>query len=310
MAKKLIKPQRAGAAEDSARLCDAFVRYLRTECHFSENTVTAYARDLRRFTKWLGGRRIGGLSIRDLAAYPGWLRDQQLADASIARHVVSLKVFFKYLQLEGVLNDNQASLLGSQKLWQRIPTVLSPKQVDQLLAAPIAGEPLWRRDRALLETLYASGARVSELSGLKLPDLHLDQRLCTCHGKGDKQRQTPLGRRACEALAAYLEKERPKLAARKEAEKPNVFLSSRGGVLSRARIWELVKKYAAAAGVSAKLSPHSLRHSFATHLLAGGADLRQVQEMLGHASIATTQIYTHVDHSRLKQVHAQFHPRA
>ncbi len=310
VAKKLIQPQRAAAAEDSAKLRESFVRYLRSECHFSENTVSAYDRDMRRFHTWLKGRRIGTLTIRDLSDYPGWLRKQNLADATIARHVVSLKVFYKYLQLEGVLSDNQASLLGSQKLWQRIPTVLSPSQVEQLLAAPLVGEPLWRRDRALLETLYASGARVSELSGLKLPDLHLEERFCTCHGKGDKQRVTPLGRRACDALSAYLEKERPKLAGRKEPTKANVFLSSRGGVLSRARIWELVKKYAAMAGVSAKLSPHSLRHSFATHLLAGGADLRQVQEMLGHASIATTQIYTHVDHSRLKQVHKQFHPRA
>jgi integrase/recombinase XerD len=228
----------------------------------------------------------------------------------VARHVVSLKTFFRFLQLEGVLNDNQASLLAPRKLWRRVPTVLSPAQIDNLLAAPIVGEPLWRRDRAVLELLYATGARVSELSGLRLRDLHLAERYCVCHGKGDKQRVVPLGKVAQRAVEAYLERERPKLAARREPASEFLILSSRGDRLGRERIWELVKRCAKRAGVTAKLSPHSLRHSFATHLLAGGADLRQVQELLGHASIATTQLYTHVDQTRLKKVHTAFHPRA
>ena len=162
----------------------------------------------------------------------------------------------------------------------------------------------------MLELLYATGCRVSELSLLRPRDLHLAERYCLCHGKGDKQRVVPLGRQAVAAVEAYLQHERPKLAERREPPSQFLLLSSRGGRLRRERIWELIKLYAKLAGCSTELSPHSLRHSFATHLLAGGADLRQVQEMLGHASIATTQIYTHVDHSRLKKVHEAFHPRA
>ena len=298
------------AGENAARWREAFVRYLRTECHLAENSVLAYERDLRRFFDWLRGRRIEGLSISELADYPAWLTAQDLAPASISRHVVSLKMFFRYLQLEGVLGENQAELLGTQKLWQRVPTVLSSSEIDALLMAAAAPRPLWRRDRAMLELLYATGCRVSELSLLRPRDLQLNERYCLCHGKGDKQRVVPLGRRAVAAVEAYLQYERAKLAERREPQSQFLLLSSRGGRLRRERIWELIKLYAKLAGCASELSPHSLRHSFATHLLAGGADLRQVQEMLGHASIATTQIYTHVDHSRLKKVHETFHPRA
>lgn len=308
--RKLLKPRRAAAAEDAARWQEAFTRYLRTECSLADNSVVAYGRDLRRFFTWLGGRRLGSLKVSDLAGYPAWLVEQSLAPASVSRHVVSLKVFFRYLQLEGALHDNQAALLGAQKLWQRVPAVLSGTQVDALLAAPQPGEPLWRRDRAILETLYATGCRVSELSNLRSRDVNLAEKYLICQGKGDKQRMVPLGRRACDAISVYLERERPKLSARRDPPSPYLFLSTRGQRLRRERIWELLKRCAAGAGASDELSPHSLRHSFATHLLAGGADLRQVQEMLGHASIATTQIYTHVDPTRLKQVHKAFHPRA
>jgi integrase/recombinase XerD len=166
------------------------------------------------------------------------------------------------------------------------------------------------RDRAILEIFYATGCRVSELAGLRIRDLHLAERFCQCHGKGDKQRMVPLGTRSIDAIRQYIERERPQLAARREPVSELLFLSTQGRPLGRVRIWELVKKYAARAGCPPELSPHSLRHSFATHLLAGGADLRQVQELLGHATIATTQIYTHVDHTRLKKVHQTFHPRA
>lgn len=308
--KKIVKPKRAAAAEEAVRWRDAFTRYLADECQLSPNTVDAYRRDLRRFYQWLGGRRVPNLTVSDLSGYPAWLADEGLAPSSVARHVVSLKVFFRYLQLEGVLNDNQASLISAQKLWQKVPTVLSAKQVDRLLSAPVAGEPLWRRDRAILEMLYATGARVSELSGLRLNDVRLEERRCLCHGKGDKQRVVPMGRSAQQSVERYLKHERPKLAAKRDPESEFLFLSTRGTRLRRERIWELIKRYAALAGVTSKLSPHSLRHSFATHLLAGGADLRQVQELLGHASIATTQLYTHVDASRLKKVHAAYHPRA
>lgn len=288
----------------------AFAGYLRTECHLADNTVVAYRRDLRRFTQWLGTRRIPQLNVAQLADYAGWLHDQKLAPASLSRHLVSLKLFFRYLQLEGTVSDNPVELLGSQKLWQRVPEVLSTEQVDRLLACPTEGALLWRRDRAMLELLYATGCRASELSNLKQQDVHLGESYCLCRGKGDKERLVPLGRRAALAVAAYLEHERPALAAKAKSAPPWLLLTKRGLRFRRERIWELLKRYARQVGAPPKVSPHTLRHSFATHLLGGGADLRQVQEMLGHASISTTQIYTHVDPARLKAVHKQFHPRA
>lgn len=308
--KKLVKPKRAAAVSDAARYRESFTRYLASERQMSLNTVAAYRRDLTRFFQWLAGRGLATLTTSDLADYPAWLSDQGLAPTSVARHVVSLRSFFRYLVLEGVLNENQAALIASQKLWRRVPKVLSAAEVDRLLTAPLAGEPLWRRDRAILELLYATGARVSEVSNLRLRDVHLAERFCLCHGKGDKERMVPIGLSAQRMVAAYLERERPKLAKRRDPESEFLFLSARGARLSRERIWELLKKSARLAGVSAKISPHSLRHSFATHLLAGGADIRHVQELLGHASIATTQLYTHVDASKLKRVHTAFHPRA
>jgi integrase/recombinase XerD len=289
---------------------EAFVAYTRGECHLAENTVAAYRRDLTHFFEWLAERSIPDLSIRDLADYVAWLHARTLAPASIARHIVSLKIFFRYLQLEGAMADNRAELLGSQKLWERVPKVLSTPQIDALFMAPGRADPFWRRDRALLELLYATGCRASELSDLRLHDMHLEEGFCLCRGKGDKERVVPLGRRAVEAVQAYIEHERPMLAGRWSTPPDWVILSYRGRRLRRERIWELLKRYAQRVGAPPEVSPHTLRHSFATHMLAGGADLRQVQEMLGHASIATTQIYTHVDPSRLKAVHEKFHPRA
>ena len=304
------KPRPSKGRSLPQRWLDAFVDYAAGECHLAENTVAAYRRDLRRFFEWLGGRSLPKLSIRDLADYMGYLHEQKLAPASVARHIVSLKVFFRYLQLEGVLVDNLAELLGSQKLWHRVPKVLSPKQVGRLFEAPHNGDPCWRRDRAMLELLYATGCRASELSNLRLQDMHLDEGFCMCHGKGDKQRLVPLGARAADAVRAYLTHERGKLAAANSTTTGWLLLSYRGRRLRRERIWELLKKYVRRVGAPPEVSPHTLRHSFATHMLAGGADMRQVQEMLGHASIATTQIYTHVDTSRLKAIHRKHHPRA
>jgi len=288
---------------------NAFVEYAAGECHLADNTVAAYRRDLQRFFEWLAGRNVLDLSIRDLADYAGWLHARRLAPASIARHIVSLKVFFRYLQLEGVMDDNLAELLGSQKLWQRVPKVLSPQQINDLFESPHEGDPYWRRDRAMLEFLYATGCRASELSNLRLRDVHLDDGFCLCRGKGNKERVVPLGARAAEAIRTYLQHERSTLAAAASSATDWVLLSYRGRRLRRERIWELLKRYSRRIGAPAEVSPHTLRHSFATHLLAGGADLRQVQEMLGHSSIATTQIYTHVDPTRLKKVHRKFHPR-
>ena len=308
--RKLLKPSAVAAGAVTGRWIESFVDYLRSECHLSANTVSAYHRDLRRFYKWLAGRRIAGLSIQELADYAGWLNRHKLAPASVARHIASLRMFFRYLQLEGLLEDNLAELLGSQKLWERVPQVLSPGMIDRLLEAPRPGEPLWRRDRALLELLYATGCRASEICNLKLADIRLDEGYCQCRGKGDKERMVPLGRRAIKAVRDYLAKERPKLVGGVSPTPEWLLVSRRGRPLRRERVWELFKRYGARTEIDAQMSPHTLRHSFATHLLSGGADLRQVQEMLGHASIATTQIYTHVDPARLKAVHKRFHPRA
>ena len=309
--RRKLSPRKPPSAESVARSwVDSFSAYVAGECHLAENTVAAYGRDMARFLEWLSVRSVHKLTIQDLADYAGWLNKKELAPASIARHLVSLKVFFRYLQLEGVVTDNLAELLGSQKLWERVPKVLSPHEVDRLFEAPARGDPYWRRDRALLELLYATGCRASELSNLKLRDLHLDERYCICRGKGDKERMVPLGARAIAAVEAYLEHERGRLAGKRGAAAEWALLSYRGRRLRRERIWELVKRYAQRSGMPAEISPHTLRHCFATHMLSGGADLRQVQEMLGHASIATTQIYAHVDPARLKAVHKQFHPRA
>lgn len=305
-----LKPRPLASDNASKRWGEAYIDYLRSECHLAENTVMAYGRDMRRFTKWLGSRAIARLTVSELSDFVGHLADQKLAPSSIARHLVSVKMFFRYLQLEGVLVDNKVELLGSQKLWQRVPSVLSPKMIDLFLNAPSRGELYYARDRALLEMLYATGCRASEISNLRIRDVHLKERFCKCHGKGNKQRMAPLGDAAIDAVTFYLERLRPRLESQRPSETDWLFLSRGGRRLRREAIWELVKKYALISGVSVSISPHTMRHSFATHLLAGGADLRQVQEMLGHSSIATTQLYTHVDQSRLKQVHQQFHPRA
>ena len=308
--RKASRPKPLRARGPAHTWLDAFVQYAAGECHLAESTVAAYRRDLKRFFEWLAGRNPASLSIRDLADYAGWLHARRLAPVSVARHIVSLKVFFRYLQLEGVMEDNLAELLGSQKLWQRVPKVLSPQQVDRLVLAPQEGNPYWRRDRAMLELLYATGCRAAELSTLRLPDVHLDDGFCLCRGKGNKQRIVPVGVRAADAVRSYLKHERGALAAAGRRAADWVLLSYRGRRLRRERIWELLKKYVRQVGIPSDVSPHTLRHSFATHMLAGGADLRQVQEMLGHASIATTQIYTHVDASRLKAIHRKYHPRA
>ena len=294
----------------AATWVDSFLDYAAAECHLADNTVAAYRRDLRRLVEWLAGRDPTKLPITELADYAGWLHARNLAPASIARHLVSLKVFFRYLQLEGVLKDNLAELLGSQKLWQRVPQVLSAQQLEKLFAAPQPYDRCWRRDRAMLELLYATGCRASEIAHMRLRDVHLAEAFCLCRGKGDKERMVPLGRRAAEAINAYLAHERPGLAAHAATPPAWLLLTYRGLRLRRERIWELMKRYAVRTGAPEDISPHTMRHSFATHMLAGGADLRQVQEMLGHANITTTQIYTHVDPTRLKAVHKRFHPRA
>jgi integrase/recombinase XerD len=309
-----IPPMAADRAAQYAALADdvqAFRHYVQAERGLSANTLLAYGRDLDRFAGWVAG---GGLAdylnpaLRDLTHYLEFLRAEGLAPPSVARHLVSLKVFYRFLRLEERASAHAVELLNSPTLWERIPQVLSPDSIVRLLEAPQPLDRFYLRDRAILETMYATGGRASEVVGLRCDDVYLDAGFCKCFGKGGKQRIVPLGRMAVNALKAYLDGQRPKLT-RTAPDAPWVFVSRGGKALTREMLWVLVKKYVKRAGVNARASPHTLRHSFATHLLAGGADLRTVQELLGHSNIRTTQQYTHVDRARLKSVHRQFHPR-
>jgi integrase/recombinase XerD len=287
-----------------------FLQYLEAECGMARNTLAAYQSDLAQFFDWYpkhGPASLRSVDLKLLSAYLKHLHGRQLAASSIGRHLVSIKMFFRYLVLEGVLLESAVELLSSPKLWQHLPKVLSPEMVNQLLAAPNRADRYPLRDRALLALMYATGCRASEIAGLRLRDVHFDEGFCRCVGKGNKERLVSLNPVARAALEAYLEHERPLLT--KASDGDWLFVSKRGNGLSRIMVWNLVKKYAARIGCSAHVSPHTLRHSFATHMLAGGAEIRALQEMLGHASISTTQIYTQVEHSRLKAVHARCHPR-
>lgn len=289
----------------------AFRRYLRAERGLAENTVAAYGRDLDRFGRWAADARLEDHlrpTLRDLSRYLAFLHDEKLAPPSVARHLVALRTFYKYLRLEERTDQTAVDLLGSPKLWHRLPQVLSPDAVDALLAAPTPTDRFHLRDRAILETLYATGCRASEVVGLRVADVHLDGGYLKCTGKGNKQRVVPLGRPAVAALREYLGNERPQFAPL-PPHPDHLFVSKSGRRLGRISLWRIVKKYCRRAGLSELASPHTLRHSFATHLLSGGADLRAVQELLGHSSIATTQHYTHVDAGRLRQLHSKFHPR-
>jgi integrase/recombinase XerD len=288
----------------------AFRNYLRAERGMADNTVTAYGHDLDRYADFVAGGQMGNYTrptLGELADYLGFLREEQLAPASVARHLVALKMFYRFLRLEERADAAAVELIGSPALWERIPTILSPESVEKLLAAPLPADRFYFRDRAILETLYATGCRASEVVNLKVGDLYLDARFCKAFGKGSKQRIVPLGSKAVAALRAYLGEGRPTISA--VAPDECVFLSRAGKKLDREMLWMIVKKYVKRAGLPKKTSPHTLRHSFATHLLSNGADLRAVQEMLGHASIGTTQIYTHIDRNRLKEMHRRFHPR-
>jgi integrase/recombinase XerD len=292
----------------------AFRHYLQSERGLADNTVQAYGRDLDRFAKWCALVKFTDYispSLKELARYIAFLHDEQLAPPSVARHLVALKMFYRFLRLEERANAAAVDLLGSPKLWERVPHVLSPAGVEDLLKAPQPGDRFYLRDRALLETLYATGCRASEVVGLKQADLYLDSAFCRCTGKGNKQRVVPLGRPAVAALRDYLAVKDSAQSIASPGPAPheaNVFTTKSGKPMTRILLWALVKKYCRRAGLPKKISPHSLRHSFATHLLSGGADLRIVQELLGHSSIQTTQHYTHVDRERLKAMHRQFHP--
>jgi len=310
--RRIILDTGAGPAPEGGPtgiLVQRFLEYVRHERALADNTQEAYRRDLRDFSTWLAGRNPIALTVRDLGDYLTALNKRGLARASVARQAATLRTFYAFLQLEGVVRESPAELLTAGRRDDSIPGTLSPEQVDRLLSSPDTTTDTGRRDKALLELLYATGCRASEVSSLRLADVHLGESFCTCRGKGDKERVVPLGRRAIAALRAWIEAPRAAYASRAGTAPSWVMLSTRGNRLSRMRIWEIVRLHADQAGVPPDIGPHTLRHSFATHLVAGGVDLRHVQEMLGHASIATTQRYTHVDASRLKSVHGKFHPR-
>ena len=290
---------------------DAFLDYLTIECGLSVNTLQAYQGDLSRLAAFLGVEDAHGweaVTGDQVIAFLMAEKSRGCAVPTVSRALVAARMFFRYLSAERLVPHDPTEHLESPRLWQTLPEVLDRKAVDRLLAAPDpAHDRLPRRDRAVLEFLYATGARASETADLTLDSANREGGYVHCVGKGRKERIVPIGRRALEALDAYLSEERPRLDRRGEAY---LFLTHSGRRLGRETIWRLVKKYARRAGVSPRVSPHTLRHSFATHLLEGGADLRAVQEMLGHVDIATTQIYTHVDPSRLKAIHRKYHPRA
>ncbi|MBW1922755.1 MAG: site-specific tyrosine recombinase XerD [Deltaproteobacteria bacterium] len=290
------------------RLADAFLHYLRVERGLAENTIEAYARDIARFTSYLveEGLPPDRVTYDTLGRYVGRLSGA-LSARSLARNVSALKMFFRFLTAEGILQDNPARLLPTPRQSRRLPSVLTREEVERLLAGPDPSTPLGQRDQAMLELLYATGLRVSELVGLKISNLNLEVGFVRTFGKGAKERLVPMGDRAREALQDYLREGRETL--RKTSNTGYLFLNRRGGPLTRQGFWKIIKKYGALAGIRKSITPHGLRHSFASHLLERGADLRSVQVMLGHADISTTQIYTHVTRERLKKIHESCHPR-
>jgi integrase/recombinase XerD len=295
---------------DDDVLLDGYLSHLRVEKGLAARSVEAYAGDLVRFAVFLRrdlAKPVAGVDAGDVAAWLVSLSKAGISARAQARKLSALRGFYKFLLAERVVTADPTALVSGPRMPRRLPHVLTFTEVEQLLTAPDATHPRGLRDRAMLQLLYASGLRVSELVGLALHDIDLDQGVVAAFGKGSKRRMVPFGEVAAEALRLYLHHARPAWAARSQS--PHLFLTERGGPMTRQGFWKLLGRYARAAGVDRPISPHKLRHSFATHLLERGADLRAVQTMLGHADIATTQVYTHVTADHLKRVHARHHPR-
>ena len=290
---------------------EEFRDYLQFERGVSPRTLDAYGRDLRRlvaYAKRLGHEDVERLTPTHLREFVYDLKDQGLQATSIRRTLSGVRTYFGFLIAEGHVKADPTEQVEMPKVWRRLPGVLSREDVEKILEAPEISDRLYWRDKALLEFAYASGVRVSELATLKLRDVDLQEGVATVFGKGAKERMVPIGRSAQRALDIYVRETRPNLA-RSEGQGV-VFLNAQGRPLTRMGIWKILRKHVKRAGVRKRVTPHTLRHCFATHLLEGGADLAAVQEMLGHADISTTQIYTHVDREYLRDVHKQFHPRA
>ena len=294
-----------------------FLDYLRLECGLSGNTLAAYRRDLELLAGFLRGRPLSGARRADLLGFTA-AQARRSSPATVARRVAALRTFYRYLRIESPGLKDPSSALDRPGAWQRLPRILSAREVEELLAAPAAllagrrrqtrrARAMYLRDRALLETLYATGCRAAEVSTLDLAGANLEIGYVRCRGKGGKERLVPLGAKARGALSEYLERGRPELAGGRGSSW--LFLTRAGRRLDRIDIWRLVKRYLRLAGLSGQASTHTLRHSFATHMLQGGANLRAIQEMLGHASPTTTQIYTHLDRRDLLAAHRKYHPR-
>jgi len=293
-------------------LLDAFCAYLAMERNRSANTVESYKRDILKFAVTLkikDAADLNRLTPSDSVSYLKNLSvEKKMSPASCARSLASIKSLYKYCLVENLTQKNSATSISAPKLWEKNPKVLSVKEVDILLSAPKGDKPETTRDLAMLETLYATGLRVSELIHLTLGDVEFSAGYLTTLGKGSKQRAVPLGESALLAINEYLKDARQKLLKGKLSD--YLFVTRRGGAMTRQGFWKLIKKYAKEAGITKDISPHSLRHSFATHLLERGADLRSVQSMLGHSDISTTQIYTHIAAVRMREVYKRSHPRA
>lgn len=292
-------------------LLDEFLNYLTVERGLSKNTISSYRTDIAHFIEHLGPRNAGDIDRikrQDITDYMLSLKDRGISGNSISRALVAIKMFYKFLVQERLAKEDVAGILESPRLIRPLPNVLGMAEVDKLLAAPDLRDWMGIRDKASLELMYATGMRVSEMVDLTTDGLNLDVGFIKCRGKGSKERIVPLGKKAKEAIERYVEKVRPALA--KGKSDPHVFISRLGRKISRQSFWKMIKRNARLARIKKEITPHTLRHSFATHLLERGADLRVVQEMLGHADIATTQVYTHINKERLKSIHRQFHPRA
>ncbi|MCM8795841.1 MAG: site-specific tyrosine recombinase XerD [Candidatus Omnitrophica bacterium] len=291
-------------------LIENFLNYLLVERGLSQNTISSYQQDLNVYLNFLKSISLDSflrINKNDIINFMLYQKDKGLSPNSIARRLAALKVFYRFLVREGILKADPTSLIDSPKLYKKIPETLSLNEVDALLAQPNPRDKQGIRDKAILETLYATGMRVSEVVNLRQDNINLEVGFLRCVGKGNKERIIPLGKKAQESIKRYLEKSRPHLLNKKESE--FLFLNRFGKKISRQSVWKIIRKYARLARIKKPIRPHILRHSFATHLLERGADLRSVQEMLGHTNISTTQIYTHVNKDRLKMIHKMFHPR-
>lgn len=292
-------------------LLDPFLDYISLERGLSPHTRSAYGSDLTRLLTFLqrkGVHTANAITRKHILDYLLWEKDEGLEASSLARRLVAARVFLRYLQQEGLLSSNVTESMDAPRIWRLLPETLSTDEVKRLLESPRLDRGLGLRDRALLETLYGAGLRVSEACDLAVEHLHFDAGYLRCRGKGNKERVVPLGGQAASFLKRYLSELRPRLV--RDPAVKNLFLNNRGKPLDRRSVWTMIRRQARAIGLQRAVSPHTLRHSFASHMLAHDAPLRVIQEMLGHADIATTQIYTHVDATRIKSVHKKFHPRA